>query len=50
MTEKIIECPHCKGKIKVKQKEIPEEEPNPKDPSTWKSNKKSPKQIEVIWI
>jgi len=31
-------------------RDIPEEEPNPKDPSTWKNNKKSSKQIEVIWI
>lgn len=31
-------------------RDIPDKEPNPKDPSTWKNNKKSPKQIEVIWI
>ncbi len=37
---------------KITVRDIPEEEPkpNPKDPSTWKNNKKSPKQIEVIWI
>ena len=31
-------------------RDIPDEEPNPKDSSTWKNNKKSTKQIEVIWI
>jgi len=31
-------------------RDIPDKEPNPKDPLTWKNNKKSPKQIEVIWI